>query len=176
LPEAARSRVVYEIEGILGLQKKTIAIVGSGDAAFDYALNLAKRHNEVVILNRKTRVKCLPLLFERTMDEDGICYEEDAELEQVDFSDERLLLHYRQGAESRTLLVDFLVVAVGRVPELGCIPERARADYASLDNGGKFHLAGDVMRGQYRQTAIAVGDGLHAAMKIYENLKENRCR
>jgi thioredoxin reductase (NADPH) len=59
-----RDRVFYEIAPLAGVSGKKIAVVGAGDAAFDYALSLARR-NEVVILNRGRETKCLPLLEAR---------------------------------------------------------------------------------------------------------------
>ncbi len=169
--ENAHGRVFYEIHPILNVHSKTIAVVGAGDAAFDYALNLASRRNEVVILNRSSKRSCLPLLFTRAIAEQKISYEEDAEVVKVDFSDGRLLLHCRQAGDERRLPIDFMVVAVGRVPEMGCIPEKVRTELAPLERKGRLHLVGDVMRGHYRQTAIAVGDGLYAAMRICDSLK-----
>ena len=43
---------------------------------------------------------------------------------------------------------------------------------ATLQAQGWLHLIGDVDNGLYRQTAIAIGDGLRAAMQIYQKLKE----
>ena len=42
-----------------------MAIIGAGDAAFDYAINLVSKNNEVTILNRGGKRKCLPLLWKR---------------------------------------------------------------------------------------------------------------
>ena len=40
-----------------------------------------------------------------------------------------------------------------------------------LERDGLIHFVGDVKNGRFRQTAIAVGDGLMAAMKIQDRLK-----
>jgi hypothetical protein len=45
-------------------------------------------------------------------------------------------------------------------------------DYPALERQGWMHLIGDVRRGIFRQTAIAVGDGILAAMKIYRHHQE----
>ena len=67
IPSAAQPRVLYEILPLLGLQGLHLAIVGAGDLAFDYALNLGKR-NHVFLLNRGVETRCLPLLKERVAD------------------------------------------------------------------------------------------------------------
>ena len=64
IPEAAKNRVLYEILPVLGVAGKHFAIVGAGDLAFDYALNLGKR-NTVTILNRGSETRCVPLWRER---------------------------------------------------------------------------------------------------------------
>jgi thioredoxin reductase len=171
IPESVQERVVYEVWPILDVREKRIAVVGAGDAAFDYALNLATRGNEVVILNRSSRRSCLPLLWKRARAEERIAYEEGAEVLGVESSNEKLLLCYGEAGDERRLLADFMVVAIGRAPEMSCISEKARTDLAPLERGGRLHLIGDVVRGHYRQTAIAVGDGLCAAMKICDSLE-----
>jgi len=69
-----------------------------------------------------------------------------------------------------SLEVDYLVGALGRTPRmelLSCLPEAEK-----LEAEGCLHIVGDNHNGIYRQTAIAVGDGLRAAMKIYQHLQE----
>ena len=65
--------IFYEIYPILKVQNKNIAIIGAGDAAFDYALNLA-RFNKVTILNRGNETSCLSLLWERAIKNETIFY------------------------------------------------------------------------------------------------------
>ncbi|MHA1212981.1 MAG: NAD(P)/FAD-dependent oxidoreductase, partial [Candidatus Heimdallarchaeota archaeon] len=42
--------------------KKKILVIGSGDAAFDYSLNIAAKDNHSIILSRTRDFKALPLL------------------------------------------------------------------------------------------------------------------
>jgi thioredoxin reductase (NADPH) len=76
IPESVGDRVFYEIFPIIDSSDKTIAIVGAGDAAFDYALNLTRDNqgNRVTILNRGSETKCLPLLKERAAASEHIDY------------------------------------------------------------------------------------------------------
>ena len=54
----------YEIYSILNETNKDIIIIGSGDAAFDYALNLSVNNN-VTLVNKSNKTKCLDLLKKR---------------------------------------------------------------------------------------------------------------
>ncbi len=65
IPPDALGRVFTEVRDLTGVQGMQIVIIGAGDAAFDYALNLSKKRNFVTILNRGEAIKCLPLLYER---------------------------------------------------------------------------------------------------------------
>ncbi|MBD3191882.1 MAG: SidA/IucD/PvdA family monooxygenase, partial [Candidatus Heimdallarchaeota archaeon] len=47
------------------IKEKKIAIIGGGDAAFDYALNLEKKGGKITIYHRKEEFRCLPVLLER---------------------------------------------------------------------------------------------------------------
>lgn len=170
IPAAAQERVVYEVHPLHNLAGARVAIIGAGDAAFDYALNLA-RHNQVWILNRGTQVKCLPLLWDRASATQNIAYQPDTRVAKLAaLSDGGLRLECVSPQGSSAVEVDYLIGALGRLPRVELLSgiENAR----SLQSGGALHLVGDVQRGMYRQTAIAVGDGLLAAMQIYQYLKE----
>ena len=73
LPAKIENHIFYEIYPLTQVENKKIAIIGAGDAAFDYALNLSKQ-NKVTILNRGEEVKCLPLLWKRAMETKNISY------------------------------------------------------------------------------------------------------
>jgi thioredoxin reductase len=68
--------------------------------------------------------------------------------------------------------VDYLIGAIGRMPQTGFISENLRAQSETLQAEGRLYFIGDVKNDIYRQTAIAAGDGLRAAMQIYHELKE----
>jgi thioredoxin reductase (NADPH) len=167
ISEGATDRVSYEVNSICGVENCRIAIVGAGDAAFDYALNL-ERSNHVQILNRSHSVKCLPLLWDRFLGSGRIQYQSDIEVVSV-FSrtDGGLHLICNSPEGVRSIEADYLVGALGRVPQMDFISSRLYDKIQELENQGNLYLVGDVKNGRYRQTAIAVGDGLMAAMKIY---------
>jgi len=178
IPEEAKGRIFYEVYPLRGVRGERLAIVGAGDAAFDYALNLASRGNEVYILNRSSQVRCLPLLWERARATPQIRYYENTAITRIStISTNRLFLELASsgsGTRGRcwTLEVDRAIFAIGRVPRLDYLGEGLRGRLAQLQEEGSLYLVGDVRRGRYRQVAIAVGDGLEAAMRIHQKLRE----
>lgn len=177
VPEKIRGRVLYEISPILKVKGKRIAIVGSGDCAFDYALNLG-RHNQITILNRSSRIRCLPILWQRVDDSPRITYREKIEIEEIRPGLRGLELLCTAGDRGQnqrvSLFVHYLVGAIGREPNLDYITERLKAKRQSLEREGRLYLVGDVKNGFYRQAAIAVGDGIRTAMKIYNFIKQGQ--
>jgi thioredoxin reductase len=169
IPEELLGKFSYEVFPLLGEAGKQIAIIGAGDAAFDYALNLAKR-NKVMILNRGSEISCLPLLWERTEAEDNIQYHPQTSVLRLSPGPAgRITLACNN---SKTFIVDHLIAAIGRDPNLDFVSGQFSKKVIKLENSGMLYFVGDVANGLYRQTAIAVGDGILAAMKIYKFLKE----
>lgn len=165
IPMAAQNKVFYEVYHLLEQTGKQVAIVGAGDAAFDYGLNLANRGNEVLILNRSTELKCLPLLWERAQKISSIQYYQETSIQEISASQEKLTLV----CGSMSLQVDYLLGAIGRQPRLETVSPRVQEHAQRLENQGLLYFVGDVKNGIYRQTSIAIGDGIKAAMQICQH-------
>jgi thioredoxin reductase (NADPH) len=171
---AALGRVFYEISPIMRIENRRIAIYGAGDAAFDYALTLGQ-HNKVRIINRTDRTRCLPILFERAADLSSIEYLDDTVLMGLEpLAEDGLRLRCNRAGEDLRMSADYVVFAIGREPQLDFLADRVAVDLVRLREEGLLHLIGDVRRGMRRQTAIAVGDGLMAAMAAFDKLEELR--
>jgi len=166
IPAAAQARVFSDIYPLLDVQEKQVVIVGGGDAAFDYALNLVKKRNIVTILNRGAEVKCLGLLWDRVLTEPSIKYRAEAPISNVEFDKLAGRLKVQLDA-SEFIETDYLLFAIGRIPQMDFLPEELVGQ-----NLKGLYFVGDVKNGLYRQAAIAAGDGLRAAMQIYHSLKE----
>jgi len=168
VPQKARGQVFSEVWPLFGKQNKHIVIVGAGDAAFDYALNLAARDNTVTILNRGTEPSCLPLLWERIKSIPSITYQTNISLQkiEVDKRTNSLILL----TDRCSIFMDYCIFAIGREPAMDFLTERVKMQEQRLVEDGKLYLIGDVHNGIYRQTGIAVGEGLRAAMQIYQQL------
>jgi len=172
IPESLRPKFFYEVHPLSDVSGKRIAIIGAGDAAFDYALNLSKA-NEIIILNRGERSNCLPLLWERASAAPGIQYRPNSTVKTVreGLSSEFVLKCEDPGGITE-LAVDYLIAAIGRDPQTSFVSASIWKNCADLEMQGVLYFIGDVKNGMYRQTSIAVGEGVLAAMKIYQRFKE----
>ena len=173
LPLRGADRICYEVAPLEDVKGAEIAIVGAGDAAFDYALSLVQRHNRVAILNRGEILKCLPLLWERSQLSGLIRYIHNTEIQKIQaLPNHQLALECHSPAGIRQFTVDYLIGAIGRIPQMSFVTDNLKAQIETLEAQGWLHFIGDVRNGIFRQTSIAVGDGVRAAMQIYRTLKE----
>jgi len=171
MPDHIRDRILYEVYPVLNEKGKKIVVVGAGDAAFDYALNLAK-NNDVMILNRGKRIKCLPLLKQRAEKTSRINYYSETSITKIS-GDSGGLLELVCNSIKETLLLkaDYVIFAIGRAPQLDFMSKELELRVKELEKRGALYIIGDANSGLYRQSAIAVGQGIMAAMKISWFLK-----
>ena len=160
----------YGIGLIRGIAGKSVAIIGAGDAAFDYALTLSKK-NDIVILQRGEKPRCNAALARRVAGSERITVLESAAASKISREDTgRFALSLcGAGCGSRNMMTaDHVIAAIGRVPrEIALMPGLSE-HFDELVAGGRLRFAGDVINQMYRQTSIAVGDGVRSAMEIYE--------
>lgn len=184
--EGARERVFHEVVEARGIEGKRFAVIGGGDAAFDYALTLAE-NNDVIIITRGSEPRCLGLLAERCDGNPSIARLCGVEVKGIAANEEALELEcagVAEETESRgdsdgtfpagtrvNLEADYVVIAAGRFPNLDFIGRDLHGHFDSLQERGLLYLAGDVCNGIYRQAAISAGDGLRAAMRIERKLR-----
>lgn len=172
IPEELLDSVYYEIHDLQQEEGKCVAIIGGGDAAFDYAMNLSK-NNQVIILNRGDAPKCLPLLWERSQKLSSILYRHNAVVNKLtNDSIGGMMVDCQTAAGALQFHADYLIIAIGREANLDCLSCSTAQQISELEAQGILYIIGDVRNGIYRQTSIAVGDGVLAAMKIYPKLKE----
>lgn len=173
LSTSARKRIFYEISPLQGVSEKEILVLGVGDAGLDYALNLAER-NQVTLLNRGSEIKGLGLLWHRVQQERQITYHSGQEIQSIRWTaDEKLEVTASSNGNVNTYRGDYLIAAIGRRPAVGFIDPGLRSQAESLGEEGKLYFVGDVINGHFRQTAIAVGDGVRAAMDIERRQRES---
>lgn len=173
IPEELRGQVSYEVAGLLAVSGQRVIIVGSGDAAFDYALNLGRR-NSVIILNRGERVKCLPLLWDRAQACTAIQYCPKTTIQRlVSSAKGGMAVECSSPSGLKIFQADTLIGAIGREPQMDFVSGPLLERLADFETRGILHLVGDVKNGIFRQSAIAVGDGICTGMRIHQVLEEN---
>jgi len=172
----AENRVFYEIVDtpLANACGKKIVIIGGGDAAFDYALNLQTKGNSVVIISRK-EPHCLPLLKARA-ETSGINTIAGIRSDSVAKSPRGIVLKCRRGRKQLEFPVDYVLAACGRLPNTEFLTSSLRKSVTrstSIPETGVpgLFVAGDVVRGRHRQTGIAVGDGIRSAMLAEDYLR-----
>ena len=158
-------RVLSHVYPIRNVRNKSIAIVGGGDAAFDYALNLARK-NRVTILVRGPRTRALPLLVKRAWATNRITVYSNVRIRSLRQLHNCVIVQVSNRVGGlQTLTFDYLVTAIGREPALSFLAPSLRKTFPA-GIPGLLYFAGDVRCGKFRQTSIAVGDGVKAAMQV----------
>jgi thioredoxin reductase len=156
------------------IRRKRIVVIGGGDAAFDYAMNLTERGAYVTIIAR-SEPECLPLLRARA-EANKITVVIGVAVDRMQRTDGKVTVRCRDNSGARELLADYILVACGREPNMDVLSPSLRKRTGKMkripETGvpGLF-IAGDVTRGKHRQTTIAVGDGVLAAMMVDEYLR-----
>ncbi len=168
--ELIGANVFYEVYPLYTARGRQIVIVGAGDAAFDYGLNLGQ-HNSVIIYNRGQNASCLPLLIKRARQNKNIVYRKNHILKRVMQTGNILDLFWETNGRNWREKADYLLFAIGRTPNLSYLDDSVSKKLTSLEASGLLHVIGDVKNGKYRQASISVGDGVKAAMAIADKLK-----
>lgn len=165
------SKVFYEVRDIPSTAKGSVITIGGGDAAFDYALNLASRGFYVDIVFRGENPTCIPLLAERADRIEKIKTQGEIEPKSVTEKDRQLIFNMIHKGDEKEMVADYSLIACGREADLSILPPELAENWKQTPG---LYLVGDVRRGNYRQVGISVGDGILAAMTIVESLGRER--
>ncbi len=173
IPEEVKNMVFYEIQDIQREKGKRICIVGSGDSGLDYSLNLARK-NHVILINRGDKLKGLPILQERITNAREIEIFNNTFIKKISLDEKRRSIQIVCSSDDRAFKfhVDYILFAIGREPNMDFLSEKIKDRLSELQEMGKLYFAGDVKNKIFRQTAIAVGDGIRTAMMIAMKIKE----
>ncbi len=146
-----------------------VAVVGGGDAAYDYALRLKELGAHPVIL-RRGEPKALSVLVDEASDKgiEEICHE----LTGWELSDNVYSLRYGDNS----LSCDIVITAIGREPALPDMQfsyGEVKFPSGSTDIENFYVIGSLVLRG-YRHASLAWGMGLAAAMDISVKDRNNQ--
>ncbi|HIH16099.1 MAG TPA: NAD(P)/FAD-dependent oxidoreductase [Candidatus Diapherotrites archaeon] len=168
----AGKKLFYSVEEMPALKRGqargwTLAVIGSGDIAFDYALNLADQGIRVRLLLRGSKPKCIPRLRAAVGKHPRIAVYPHAVVRGLSSQGHKALLEVAVNGRRQSMSVDRVLAAVGRQPCLDFLPrawqKRLRREGRALEGVG-LCLAGDADANNFRHAGIAMGEGLRAAM------------
>jgi thioredoxin reductase len=156
----------YEVKNLRDMSGNKIAVIGSGDAAFDYALTLAK-NNKLDIYMRGKASKAIPSLIDKVKDNPAIDIIIQSQLNRIEIVNERVKAECENYGVVVSHTFDYMLAAIGRKPDL------PRLNFEITEHlGKKMFFIGDVKNDLYRQATIASADGIRAAMMIYGLIME----
>jgi thioredoxin reductase len=87
-------------------------------------------------------------------------------------SSDKMLLECRGPQGMVKLDANYVLFALGREPQLDFLSDKLKMNVQKMEMKGSIYFVGDVKNVAFRQTAVAVGDGVMTAMKINKRLKE----
>lgn len=162
-------RLFYEIPYPIPKNSK-ICCIGSGDAAYDYALHLQKSNIKLDIIQRTQTHRCLELLFERALNEPNIKIKYPYSLREIRSNNRNISLIYQSKPEIENTY-DYAFITVGRSPNIDFLSPHLTLAFKNKQSIPDLYYIGDVINDKYRQIAIAMGDGIRLGMMLSEKFR-----
>ena len=165
--------VFYEIKDLQPKlkPKNSVIVIGGGDAAFDYSLNLSDNDILIDLCYRSKKPICLRLLEEKVKKSSNIKCHSNFEPIQITESQGKSEITFKSVKTSKVSKIksDYVLIACGRKPNRDLLKKELKKN-----NIPGFYIAGDVKTGRFRQVGIAIGEGIHEAMKVEAYLRGNK--
>ncbi len=140
-------------------------VVGGGESSMDMALSLAEMGLKVTLLHRSDLRGIKRLLDNLSAEESIVTLR--GTVTAARRHGEKAVVSLKTEAGEEEKAYDLVLVAVGRESSL---PDLVGID--PLNQPPCFRIAGDAMHGGLGQTAMAVGDGVRAAMEVGRELRK----
>ncbi len=167
----SKKRLFYEnYNARKHVKEKNVIIIGGGDIAYDYALNIKDSASNISIIQRSSISKSIPILQTRAQKEESIKILTGVNLNKIKFDGKTLVINAKKKDRTLPLIGDIVIVAIGREPNLEIISEKLLEAYEGKSENPKIFFVGDVKKNNYRQVSIAMGDGMKAAMEIVKEV------
>jgi len=163
---------------ILALKKQPperTVIIGGGEAALDYALNLSDSGSAVKVLVRGSQLRAVGDLAREIEKHSSINILYNTAVVSASRSDGSIHLDVESAEGRISLETDALLGAVGREPKLPVLMkdfDHSRGNIRTSIQG--LYLVGDASLGSLGQAAIASGQGVLAAIFANELLRAER--
>lgn len=163
-------------------KNEEVAVVGGGNAGLEAALDLAKYASKIYVLETKERLSGDEFLSERIQKEEKITVITDAAIKEIkgDKFVANLVYQDNQSEKIKELSVQGVFVSVGwaansslleNVVELN---ERREVKINARNQTSKPNIfaAGDLTDVSHKQLIIAAGEGVKAALNVYDYLNK----
>ena len=159
------------LELIRKLPKRTV-IVGGGEAAVDYALNLSDSGSSVSVLARGPSLRAVGKLRDKIERRKAVKILYNTGSVTATASEGVIQLEAESSGRKFILETDALLVAVGREPRLPRIMNDFVHESGNVRTSIQgLYISGDASLGSLGQAAIAAGQGIQAALYTFEFLK-----
>ena len=157
---------------------KVVAVIGGGNVACEDADFLAKVCKKVYLIHRRDELRATPIEAKRILENSKIEKVWDGVVEEIVGEEklEAVKIRNVKTGENKTLPIDGLFVAIGRIPatdflkelveikENGYVVVGKNNEYPSMSSVPGIFAAGDCMDEVYRQAIVAAGSGAKAAL------------
>lgn len=151
--------------------KRTV-IIGGGEAALDYALNLSDSGSSVSVLVRSSRLRATGNLRKEIEKRSVVKILYNTVPVSVYSSDGIIYFEIESSGRKKILETDAALAAVGREPRLPVIINDFIHDRGNVRTSiPGLYIAGDASLGSLGQAAIASGQGIQAAIFTNELLR-----
>ena len=144
--------VKYHVVDMQGSRYEGIIIIGGGDIALDYSLTMSKRANRVIVIYRNN-IKALPILVEYVKRKKNIEFIKGEVMGIIERGDKKEVY-----TTAGNFVVDDVLAAIGRKSNIRIVE--------GISHPNLF-VIGDAKNGMYRQSSLAIADGIKTAMRIW---------
>lgn len=161
---------------------KEVAIVGGGQTALEDAQILSRHAKNVYLIHRRQEFRATKAEVKQAKNTPNIHFLLDTQVTSIMGKDDvDFIVINEKGIGHRTLSVDGIFIAIGQVPQTDFLTENfdyiLRDGYVETMRNNKVEdlgifAIGDVVYGNNKQIAIAVGEGANAAIEINKYLSD----
>ena len=164
--------------------EKTVAVIGSGNAGLEAALDLIPYAKKIYLIERSGEIKGDPITFEKIKASGKVEVILGAETQEItgkDFASGLTYKDTRTGGK-KELALDGIFVEIGAIPnsdfldglvELNTFKEIVVDHKTQQASSPGIWAVGDVSDVLYKQNNISAGDAIKAILNIYEKLSKH---
>ena len=164
IPGNASSRLLRSILDIPAPVPFNTIVIGGGEAALDYAMNLEEKGSNVDVLVRNSCLRAAGKLKDEVETRGGVRILYNTEPISIIISGSDLLVRYISDGNHGEHLVGAVLAATGRKPQLPVMPDELKHESGRVRTTiPGLYIVGDASLGSLGQAAIAAGHGLLAA-------------